>query len=157
VGSGLVLCALTERMREETFSHLKGWSRLSQLLIRLSQFNKAQQVCEVLLDQASDEREEADLYYMLRGTKHGQGEYTEAIIFYEKSIILNQRILSPTNSDLTILYNNIGMMYCKMNDYSKALSFFERVVNTGQRSLLKNHSLLQLYKENLESVKRNCK
>jgi tetratricopeptide (TPR) repeat protein len=74
-------------MREETFPQLKGWRRLGELLIKLGQFNKAQQVCEVLLGQtSSDKGEEASIYHMLGMVKDNQGEYAEAIIFYEKSI-----------------------------------------------------------------------
>jgi hypothetical protein len=50
-------------MREQIFPLRKGWHHMSNLLITLGQFNKAQQVCEVLLDQASDEREEAHIYH----------------------------------------------------------------------------------------------
>jgi tetratricopeptide (TPR) repeat protein len=80
------LSALTESMRKETFPHLKGWKRLGELLVKLGQFSKAQQVCEVSLDQASDEREEASIYHLLGLVKDKQGEYAEAIKFYEKSI-----------------------------------------------------------------------
>jgi hypothetical protein len=38
------LHALTEHMREETLSSYEGWDRLGWLLLKLGQFNKAQQV-----------------------------------------------------------------------------------------------------------------
>jgi tetratricopeptide (TPR) repeat protein len=128
--------ALTERMREETFPNLKGWERLGNLLIKLGQFNKAQQVCEVLLDQASDEHEEAGR------VKDDQGEYAEAITFYEKSIKIKQKILPPTHQDLATSYNNIGIVYDHLDDHSKALSYHEKALEIYQKSLPPNRPAL---------------
>jgi hypothetical protein len=44
------LNALTECMREETFRNVKGWNRLGCLLIKLEEFEKAQQVYDALLE-----------------------------------------------------------------------------------------------------------
>ena len=35
------------------------------LLIKLGQFDKAEQVCDILLDQTTDEREKGNIYHML--------------------------------------------------------------------------------------------
>jgi hypothetical protein len=48
----------------------------------------------------------------------------------------------------------MGEVYDKMSNYSKAVSFFERAVDIGQHSLPANHSDLQIWKSNLESVKK---
>jgi hypothetical protein len=45
------LHALTERMREETFSGSEGWDRLGMLLIKLGQFNKAEELYDILFFQ----------------------------------------------------------------------------------------------------------
>jgi tetratricopeptide (TPR) repeat protein len=132
-------CELTECMRVETFPHLKGWRRLCELLIKLDQLDKAQQVCEILLDQSPNEREEADIYNMLGMVKIKQGEYAEAIIFSEKSIKIEQQILSPTDPDLASSYSSIGFVYYKMGDYSKALSYHEKDLEICQKSLNPNH------------------
>lgn len=47
----LQLQSLTEHIREETFSYEEGWYRLSNLLIKLDQFDEAQQICETMLEQ----------------------------------------------------------------------------------------------------------
>jgi tetratricopeptide (TPR) repeat protein len=131
--------ALTERMRKDTFPQLKGWHRLGTLLVNLGQYNKAQQVCEVLLDQTSNEREEASINHLLGFVKDNQGEYAEAIIFYEKSIKIKEKILFPTHPDLAASYNNIGLVYSEMNDNSKALSYYEKALEIYQKSLPPNH------------------
>jgi Tfp pilus assembly protein PilF len=149
------LCALTDRMREETFPQLKGWQRLGNLLIDLGQFNKAEQVCEVLLDQPSDEREEAAAYHLLGLVKVNQGEYAEAITFYEKSIKINQKILTPTDPNLATSYINIGSVYSKMGDYSKALSYYEKDLEICQKTLPPNHPDLATSYNNIGLVYSN--
>ncbi len=73
-------------MREETFPTAKGWYRLGKLLIPLGQYSKAQQICEIMLDQKSDDTKQAKIYFTLGSIKSHQGEYAEAITFCEKSI-----------------------------------------------------------------------
>jgi tetratricopeptide (TPR) repeat protein len=146
------LHTLTEYMRQQTFPHLKGWDRLANLLIKLGQFNKAQQVCEVLLNQSSDERAKADIYHMLALTKHDQGKYAEAIIFDEKSININQNSPSPSHADLAASYHNIGQTYWKMGDYSKARSYYEKVLEISQKNLPPNHPSLAISYNNIGSV-----
>jgi tetratricopeptide (TPR) repeat protein len=133
------LHSLTEHIRNETFPHEKGWYRLGYLLIKLGQFVKAQQVCEVMLAQTSDELERANIYHMLGWIKDDQGEYAEAITFYEKSIEINHNILSPTHSDLAASYSNIGLVYDKMGNYLKALSSHEKTLEIYQKTLPPYH------------------
>ncbi|CAF4351708.1 unnamed protein product, partial [Adineta steineri] len=51
-------------------------------------------------------------------------------------------------------YNNIGAVYEGMDNYSKAYSFYERAVQDGQQSLPSNHPNLQIYRRNLEDMKK---
>lgn len=88
------LSALTEHIREETFPDQKGWFRLGHLLLKLGQFDKAQKVYEVLLDQTSDDIGRAHLYHQLGSVKDEQAKYEEAIIFYEKSIKMRRKYCS---------------------------------------------------------------
>lgn len=134
------LLTLTDYIRKVILPHKRGWHRLSMLLIRLGQFDKAQQVCEIMLDQITNDDERASIYYMLGMIKDNKGEYAEAITFYEKSNEILQKIRSPTHSDLSMPYKSIDM-----DDYFKALSFIERAVEIEKCSLSINHSNLQQY------------
>jgi tetratricopeptide (TPR) repeat protein len=71
------LCVLTDRIREETFPDNEGWERLGLVLLKMSQFDKAQEVYEVLLDQTTNESEKAPIYVQLGSVKYNQGEYQE--------------------------------------------------------------------------------
>ena len=56
---------LTDRIREETYPNEEGWYRLAMVLLKLGQPEKAQQVYEVLLEQATDETKKGDIYCLL--------------------------------------------------------------------------------------------
>ena len=79
------LRTLTERIRKEVVGGT-GWQRLGQLLIKLSQFDKAEELYNVLLEQTSDEGEKAIYYNQLGYIKNNQGDYEKAIEYYEKGL-----------------------------------------------------------------------
>jgi tetratricopeptide (TPR) repeat protein len=125
------LCALTDRIREETFPNSKGWYRLGELLFKMGQSDKAQQVYEVLLEQASSDSDEAYIYSQLGAAKDDQGEYKEAITFYEQALEINQKFLPPNHPSLATSYNNIGLVYDKMGDYPR--QWFQHPFPAGTR------------------------
>jgi tetratricopeptide (TPR) repeat protein len=83
---------LTDRIREETFPDVEGWYRLGQVLLKMGQPDKAQRVYEILLEQATEESEKAPIYHQLGVIKYNQGEYQEAITFYEKSSEIEKKL-----------------------------------------------------------------
>ncbi|CAF1023400.1 unnamed protein product [Adineta steineri] len=133
------LRTLTDRIRQETFPHEKGWHRLGLLLIKMGQFNKAQEVYEILLHQTTNESNKAPIYHQLGQIKRNQGEYQEALTYYEKSLAILETILPSNHPDLAESYSNIGVVYDNMGDYPKALSFYEKALAIRQQSLPSNH------------------
>jgi tetratricopeptide (TPR) repeat protein len=133
------LHALTEHIRKETNPDAEGWYRLGEILIKLGQFDKAQEVWEAMLAQTTDDREEALIYHQLGWIKDDQGEYAEATRFYEKSIEIDEKTLPPNHPDLAASYSNIGGVYIKMGEYSKALSFHEKALEIYEKILPPNH------------------
>jgi hypothetical protein len=49
------LHALMDHIRKETFPHATGWYRLGEVLIKVGQFNKAQQVYEILINHTDED------------------------------------------------------------------------------------------------------
>ena len=130
---------LTDRIREDTFSDDEGWYRLGWALFKMGQFQKCQQVYEVMLEQATDEIEKGNIYCQLGTAKKDQGEYKEAITYYEKSLEIYRKTLPPNHLNLAVSYNNIGLVYYNMGEYSKALSSYEKALEIQQQSLPPNH------------------
>jgi len=146
------LHALTEQIREETYPHAKGWHRLGKLLVKLSQFEKAQRVFEIMLPQTSDDREKSGIYHMLGMIKDKQGDYVAAVKFYEKSIKINQKILPQPHFDLATSYSCLGQVYETIGEYSKALTTLEKALEIQQKTLPPNHPDLATSYGNIGNV-----
>jgi tetratricopeptide (TPR) repeat protein len=73
---------------------------------------------------------------------------------YEKNLEISKQSLPLNHPDFTGFYNNIGVVYEDMGNYSKARSFYERIVEIGQQSFPSNHPHLQIYRDNLKDVKK---
>ncbi|CAF1311807.1 unnamed protein product [Adineta steineri] len=145
---------LTERIRVEA-GDATGWKRLGNLLLRIGQFNKAEELYNVLLEQASNEDEKALYYNQLGSVKDAQGDYEKAIWYYEKALEIRQETLPPNHPDFAQSYNNIGMVYGEMGEYPKALSFYEKSLEIQQKTLPSNHSDLATSYNNIGLVYKN--
>jgi tetratricopeptide (TPR) repeat protein len=129
---------LTKSMQEDTKGPT-GWFRLGRLMMKVAQYDKAEQVFEMILDRTTDEKEKGEIYHNLGWIKKDQGKYTEAITYYEKSLKIRQKTLPANHPDLASSYNNIGTVYKNMGEYSKALSYYEKALEIRQKTLPANH------------------
>jgi tetratricopeptide (TPR) repeat protein len=146
------LCALTDRIREETFPKEKGWYRLGQLLLKISESEKAQEIYEDLIEQTRDKGGKGSIYNQIGLAKYNQGEYKEAIKFYEKALKIKEKTLPANHPALAIFYNNIGNVYYKMNEYQKALSSHEKALEIRQISLCPDDPELAMSYNNIGNV-----
>ncbi|CAF0794620.1 unnamed protein product [Adineta steineri] len=136
---------LTDRIQKETFFNTE-WERLGDLLLKIGEFDKAEELYNVLLEQTSDEWDKA-LYYNQLGRVHQtQSNYENAIWYYEKALEIRQKTLPSNDPFLATSYNNIGLVYCDIGEYSKALSYYEKALEIRQKTLPSNHlDLAQSY------------
>ncbi|CAF0721196.1 unnamed protein product [Adineta steineri] len=142
---------LTDRIREEA-SGGTGWQRLGDLLLRIGQFNEAEELYNVLLEETPDEGEKL-IYHNQRGlVRCNQGDYETAISYYEKALAVLQKYLPSDHPSLTASYNNIGSVYDKTGEYSKALSYYEKALEICQKTLPSNHHSLATLYNNIGSV-----
>ncbi|CAF1469701.1 unnamed protein product [Adineta steineri] len=128
---------LTDRIREEASG--TEWQRLGDLLLKIGQFNKAEELYKVLLEHTLDEHEKAYYYHQLGYVKNDQGDYKKAIWYYEQGLEIKQKSLPSNHPDLATPFNNIGSVYDNMGEYSKALSFYEKALGIYQETLPSNH------------------
>jgi tetratricopeptide (TPR) repeat protein len=142
---------LTDRIREET-EKSAGWAQLGELLLKLGQNEKAQQIYQRLLNQATNESEKAPIYQQLAQAKYNLGEYKEAIIINEKALEIRQPLLPPNHPDVAKSYNNIGTVYYSIAEYSKSLSSHEKALEIQQHSLPSHHPHLAASYNNIGNV-----
>ncbi|CAF1376284.1 unnamed protein product [Adineta steineri] len=129
------LSRLTDYIRQESIPDSEGWYRLGLVLFKMGQFNKAEDIYQVLLDQAKDDKDRRPIYHQLGLIKDNQGKYEEALTFYEKSLAIKQKTLPPNHPDLASSYSSIGSVHYNMGSYPKALSYYEKDLEISQQSL----------------------
>ncbi|CAF1181871.1 unnamed protein product [Adineta steineri] len=133
---------LTDFIRKESYSGDEGWYRLGSVLYDMGQFDKAEDIYQVLLDQAKDDKNKANIYHRLGLIKDDQGKYQEALAFYEKTVAIKQQSHSPNHPGFANCYNCIGRVHFKTSSYPKALFYYEKALEIQQQSLLHNHPSL---------------
>ncbi|CAF1011326.1 unnamed protein product [Adineta steineri] len=132
---------LTDQIREEVVGST-GWRKLGNLLLTIGQFNKAEELYNVLLEQTSDTSEKAHYYNQLGYVKNGHGDYGKAIWYHEQALEIQQKSLPSNHPSLAASYSNIGNVHGSMGEYSKALSYFEKAIEIDQKTLPSNHPSL---------------
>ncbi|CAF0957806.1 unnamed protein product [Adineta steineri] len=145
---------LTDRIREEAGGNT-GWKRLGNLLLTIGEFNKAEELYNVLLEQTSNDDEKALYYSQLGYVKSHQGDYEKAIWYFEQGLEIEQRTLPSNHPNLAASYNNIGSVYDNIGEYSKALSFYEQALEIRQKTLPSNDPLLATSYNNIGTVYYN--
>ena len=143
---------LMDRIREDTFPDVDGWYRLGQVLWKMGESAKAQQVYEVLLQQTTEERTRGAIYNQLGLMADELGQYEEAIGYHEKSIRIEEKQNPCNHQSLAASYNNIGSVYYRMGDYPKALSSHEKALAIKQQSLPPTHPDLAMSYNNIGLV-----
>ncbi|CAF1510303.1 unnamed protein product, partial [Rotaria sp. Silwood1] len=145
------LNTLTAHLREES-TWATGWARFGDILIQLGEPAKAEQLYQILIEKAPSDKHRADYNHQLGWISRHLGEYSKALLYYEKSLDINKKILSPNDLSLASSYNNIGNVYNNMGDYSKALSSHERSLEIRKIALPPNHPDLASSYLNIGSV-----
>jgi len=148
------LRTLTESIRKEIVG-VTGWRRLGNLLLTIGQFDKAEELYHVLLEQTSDEGEKAIYYTQLGCTKNSQGDHEKAITYHEKGLEIKHKILPPNHLSLAASYNNIGLVYNSMGEHAKALSFYEKALEIQEKTLPPDHPSLGASYNNIGAVYKN--
>jgi tetratricopeptide (TPR) repeat protein len=133
------LCTLAEQIRKETFSNKKGWCRIGELLINLGQFDKAEQVYSIVLQETTADEDKANIFHQLARINNGQGAYEEALSYHREAFRFYEKTLPRKHPLLAASYNDIGLVYNNMREYSKSLSSYEKSLSIRQKTLPPDH------------------
>ncbi|CAF1551297.1 unnamed protein product, partial [Rotaria sp. Silwood1] len=144
---------LTDFIRKEVSG--TGWRRMGKLLLKIGQFDKAEELYMALLEQASDDSDTAHVNHQLGFLKNDQGQYEEAVAFYEQSLKIYRKTLPKDDPSLAPTYNNIALVYNDMGDYSKALEFYEKSHKIVEKALPSNYPDLATSYSNIGQVYNN--
>ncbi|CAF1206992.1 unnamed protein product [Adineta steineri] len=131
--------------------------RFINLLVKISQFNKTDELYNVLFEQRREEAVKKSYYEQLGSAYLHQGNYEKAIWYYEKVLEIQK---NPSNIDYhgqCISYCYIGMLYANMEEYSKAVTFYEKVLEIGEIFFPSNDPLMATSYNNIGLVYYNIK
>ena len=98
----------------------KGWNDLGELLLKTGALDKANEAFRTAIEMEPDF---GRAYCNLARTRAAEGEYADAIPFYEKGIALLE-----TNKEKADAWNGLGNAYRKLNDYNKAVNAYQKAV-----------------------------
>ncbi|CAF0925921.1 unnamed protein product [Adineta steineri] len=149
------LSRLTDYIRKESYPGADGWKRLGLVLRKIGQFDKAEDIYQGLFDQTKDDKNRAPVYHQLGMIKYNQGEYQEALPYFEKALEIKQQSLPSNHPSFAASYNSIGLVNDNMGDYPKALSAHEKALEIRQQSLPPNHPDLAASYNNIGLVHRS--
>ncbi|CAF0841308.1 unnamed protein product [Rotaria sordida] len=147
---------LTEHIEQEIQAST-GYHRLGELLLRMGNFEDAEEAFEKLLDETSNDDVEnlAYIYNQLGRIKNIKGQYQAALEFYKKQLEIQQKLLLPNHRNFTATYNDIGDVYANMGEYSKALEFYQKSLENAQKYLSPDHPALGATYNNIGEVYEN--
>ncbi|CAF5039844.1 unnamed protein product, partial [Rotaria sp. Silwood1] len=103
------LNTLTAHLREKS-TWATGWARFGYILIKLGEPAKAEQLYQMLIEKAPSDKDRADYNHQLGWVYYNMGQYSKALLYYEKSLDIYKKILSPNGLSLASSYNNIGLV-----------------------------------------------
>lgn len=125
---------LIHRIREQTFPDQQGWFRLNSLLSKYNLSVSNYEIYQIRLDQTQDNEEKARICNQIGRIKYGQGEYSEALMFYQRKLNIQEQFLSPDQTQLALSNSDIGNVYLIMSEYSTALTFYDKALEYNQKS-----------------------
>lgn len=145
------LAILTQYIREE-LNGSTPWQRLGDLVLKMGNYSFAEELYQKLLNNASNDSDRAHIYHQLGLSKAEQGKYSEATLFYEESLKIQQTMLPENYPSLAKSYGNIGYVHHKKGEFCNALEFYEKARRIKESAVLLNRHDLATSYNNIGSV-----
>lgn len=124
------LKALREYMTKEINGTKMGEYNLTKLLRLMGKYDEQERFFQIMLSDISlfDDMPHvlAIIYNDLAGIFKHRRDFTNALHYYQKSLEIDEKHLSPNDQNLANLYNNIGSVHSNQDDLDQALHFFEK-------------------------------
>ncbi|CAF2667344.1 unnamed protein product [Rotaria sp. Silwood2] len=147
------LTRLAQHIRRELTG--TGWQKMGVLLWKINENKKAEEIYKLLLEQAASDFDQAYCYNQLGIIHDSQGDYKQALDFFEESIKVYRKIRSHDHPELATSYGNIALVYNNMGDYKKALEYNEKALAIRKITLPENHPHLATSYSHIGQVYRS--
>lgn len=77
-----------------------------------------------------------------------QGKYAEALPLYERSLVINEKVLGVEHPVVASNLNDLARLYYVRGDYIQALSLFERAIRIAEKKLGRQHPITRRIRKN---------
>ena len=93
------------------------------------------------VEQTSQERAVAvaEVYHNLALVYYGQGNYENALEYYEKALKISEEKLGADHPNTAATYNNLAVVYDDQGNYEKALKYYEKALKVYEEKLGADH------------------
>ena len=92
-------------------------------------------VCRLLVKKGSEKENSARLYYNLATVYYSQGNYDDALYFYNKTLFIRENVLGLDHPDTASTYNKIAIVYRAQGNYDDALAFYKTALAIREKVL----------------------
>ncbi|CAF1677957.1 unnamed protein product, partial [Adineta ricciae] len=110
------------------FSELTSWNRLGRVLSNMRCYQKAEELYNVQLSRTTNDTDKGHIYQELAWNKCQEGKFDLAIEFYEKAVDMYQSMHPPNQLGLAEALLNIGHVYTRQNNYTKAIAYPQEAI-----------------------------
>jgi hypothetical protein len=119
---------LTEHLRKDIDG--TGLFRLGQLMIKMNELNKAQEIYETILDRAhdNDPQNTAYAHHQLGWIYHQISDFEDSLSHYRQSLEAVSTCLPIDDPSLSPTYNNIGLILKEQGKFDDALAYFQHAL-----------------------------
>lgn len=144
------LLDVTKKIREEIEEDSTPLFRLGRFLILFGEYDTAKELYQSILDlKADDDNLKVYIYGQLGKINEDQGNYSDAVSLYDKTLEVYRRLGCPDHFEIGTLYNNIGKLYHSMGEYSKALLHYQKSLEMEENRSLPNELKIALIYTNI--------
>ncbi|MBU3089822.1 tetratricopeptide repeat protein [Clostridium gasigenes] len=109
-------------------------------------YEKALEFCDYALDlqESASEKslEIADSYELKSDIYKIYNNFTTALEYQHKALLIKKSILDKDNIDISIAYNNMASIYYEMGDSKSALDYYLQILDLFERKYYENHIFL---------------
>ena len=81
-----------------------------------------------------------------------KGEYDQVLIFYFKSLEIEQKFYPEIHSNVAITYESIGLVFYSLGEYDLALEYLFKSLEIEKEDLPENHPDIAITYSNIDSV-----
>ncbi|CAF1215534.1 unnamed protein product [Didymodactylos carnosus] len=146
------LKVLGEQIRKETDGY-SDLHTLGHLLRGMGEYAKAERYLRRLINDTLPNDPAMGKFYNDLGLIYSdQGEYTQALKYYEQALGIHLKTLGPNHPSVASTYNNIGTVYSNQREYSQALKYYEQTLEIKMNALGPNHRSVATTYNNIGGV-----